>query len=309
MNDNFNLLYDRIIDVNKSSDLGLIRKQLKSIKQSVICVGSGGSRVVSNYASKIFICKNQCFVINVHPRDLLYNHSVKLYQNIFVCSYSGKNYGVDISLALNHKKFLFTSNKSQMSSVCTINYNSTIDKEKSFISLGATLIPMSILLQYYIGNNSFYLILDSIFREIPKFNLNEKDFYFEIFSGFDTSVAAIYLESTLVEAGLGLPIVHDKYDYCHGRSTLSYHYQSHILIYLKAGNTELDNVILSEASKYYKDIIIIESNYNDIIVDNFNLVLKCMHLTKQIAEIQKKDLSKVKYSPFVKKLYHFNGDM
>lgn len=44
---------------------------------------------------------------------------------------------------------------------------------------------------------------------------------FEIFSGTDTSTASKYLESTLVQSGIGISIVHDKYAYCHGRSTTS----------------------------------------------------------------------------------------
>lgn len=44
---------------------------------------------------------------------------------------------------------------------------------------------------------------------------------FEIFSGYETSTSSKYLEPTMLLSGIGIPIVHDKYTYCHGRSTLS----------------------------------------------------------------------------------------
>jgi fructoselysine-6-P-deglycase FrlB-like protein len=54
MNLNFEMLKERILDTNKFSDLKKINSQLGEMKHSVICVGTGGSNVVSEYASKIF---------------------------------------------------------------------------------------------------------------------------------------------------------------------------------------------------------------------------------------------------------------
>jgi len=308
MKDNFELLYDRVIDTNNVSDLKRIKEQLGSISKSVICVGSGGSSVVSEYASKVFSEKNSCLAITKDPRDLLYDSNSRFFNELFICSYSGKNYGVEVALKSELIKRIFTNSSEQILDVDTITYSSSLEKEKSFISLGATLMPISILLNYYLDGENFNNLVSNILCKNQTFNLNSNT-NFEIMSGFDTSVASRYLESTLVEAGLGMVVVHNKYDYCHGRTTLAHHHKGHTLIYLKTSNTELDRLLLEEASLLYDDIVLLESNYNDTVIDNFNLLVQSIHLTRSIAESQSKDLSGVDYSPAVKKLYYFKGEM
>ena len=84
MNYNFNLLYERIIDTNKVSNLKTIRQQLASISESVICVGNGGSSVVSEFASKVLTEKNNCITLLREPRDLNYDESVELFKELFI---------------------------------------------------------------------------------------------------------------------------------------------------------------------------------------------------------------------------------
>lgn len=140
-----------------------------------------------------------------------------------------------------------------------------------------------------------------------EFNFDTSCDCFEIFSGIETSTTAKYLESTLSEAGLGIPIVHDKYSYCHGRSTLSINYNN-IAIYINR-NTELDKLYLDELKKYYKDVVVINSQEKDPILDDYQMLVQAMYLTKYIAEQKQKDLSKVEYNPIVKKLYKYNGNL
>ena len=122
----------------------------------------------------------------------------------------------------------------------------------------------------------------------------EQDFSFEpshvyeIFSGYDTRTAAKYLESTLVESGIGIPIVHDKYSYCHGRSTLSTVQQSNA-IYFNRG-TEFDKMMVEELKQYYQDVIVIESKSRDQVIDDFQMLVQAMYLTKYLAEKQSKEL-------------------
>jgi hypothetical protein len=165
---------------------------------------------------------------------------------------------------------------------------------------------MSILLHYYVGRN-FEALLNKLFDEVEKFIFTSND-TFEIMSGYDTSVAAKYLESTMVEAGQANPIIHSKYSFCHGRTTLPYK-SAHTLIFLQSTDNELDKLILGQAKSLYKEVLILKSTYNDIIIDNFNLTLKAMFLTKHLAEINHIDLSDVKYAPAVKHLYYFKGSM
>ena len=299
MNDNFLKLERRVIDSLNESDLEKINYLLSKIDSSTLVSGVGGSSVVSLFGSKILSSKNHIITRDIEPRDFKYL-DLELYKNTLLCSYSGNNYGVELGFLNNLKHYLLARHESN-SDVVNLTYR-CIDKEKSFISIAATLIPCSILLNYYLDGN-----VERVIECIDSFNF---DFdvtcdCFEIFSGIETSVASKYLESTMVESGIGVPIVHDKYSYCHGRSTLSTTVNS-IAIYFNGGK-DLDKIYLEELPKYYKDVIVFD--YDCSFIDEFKLLIKCMYLTKYIAEEKKKDLSGVDYNPIVKKLYYFKGDV
>ena len=241
--------------------------------------------------------------INSEPRDFLYRNS-NAFKNVVACSYSGNNYGVELSFLKGLKKYLLSNNSFDDIDVTYLKYNTTIDKERSFISLGATLIPVSILMDYYLnGNND--PIIDSIEEKRFDFEL-DSDIY-EIFTGYDTSTSSKYLESTMAESGIGIPIVHDKYAYCHGRSTLGINYDSTAIYYNR--NTEFDKMMLEELKKYYKRIITIDSKFDDQLLDDYQMLVQSMYLSRYIAEKKSKDLSKVEYSPIVKKLYKYDGQI
>ena len=303
MKTNFELLKERVVDSLDNTDLEFIRHELSKLDEATLFSGVGGSSVVSEFGSKVLNAKNSIVTTNSEPRDFLYRNN-SAYKNVISCSYSGNNYGVEISFLRELRKYLLSNNSFDDKDVTYLKYATTIEKEKSFISLGATLIPVSVLMNYYLdGNNN--KMLDCIEEESFQFDL-DSDVY-EIFSGYDTSSASKYLESTMTEAGIGIPIVHDKYAYCHGRSTLGINYNS-IAIYFNR-NTEFDVMMLEELKKYHNTIITIDSKYNDQILDDYQMLIQSMYLTKYIAERKEKDLSKVEYSPIVKKLYKYNGQI
>ena len=216
MQDNFSKLDKRVYDTLKSTDLDKINYNLNSIKGPTLVSGVGGSNVVSEFASKVLTEKNKIITRNTEPRDFKYINT-NLYKNVLACSYSGNNYGVELAFLNNLKHYLLASKENKGKDIINLTYNNN-DKEKSFISLGATLIPCSVLLNYYLGKNLNHNILDLL--EEYKYNFNTDCDAYEIFTGIDTSTASNYLESTMVESGIGILIIHDKYAYCHGRSTL-----------------------------------------------------------------------------------------
>lgn len=305
MDYNFEMLLERIMDANEVTDLKKVKRLLELVNDTVLCVGVGGSKVVADYASKVLSKKNGCFCKVCEPRDTLYEEAT--YKNVFVASYKGENYGVDVALTNEVERFLFTNGDIYKEGVNTIRYYGNLEKENSYISLAATLVPMSILLHYYVGDD-FEDLLNDMMANLNIDQIKSDDKY-AIMSGYDTSVAATYLESTMVEAGLGYPIIHSKYDFCHGRPTLAKENRD-TLIYLKNRTTELDELLLALIPSRYKQKIILESNYSDIVIDNFNLTLKAMYLTKMIAENQGKDLSDVQYDKgIVYKVYNFKRGM
>ena len=300
---NFKYLKERVIDSLEHTDLEFIRHELSKINEPTIFSGVGGSSVVSEFGSKVMNKKNGIISINSEPRDFLYRNN-NPFRNAIACSYSGNNYGVKLSFLNELKKYLLSNNAFEDKDVTYLKYDTTIDSERSFISLGATLIPVSILMDYYLNGKEKDLV-DSIKEQ--DFNFEPENDIYEIYTGQDTSTASKYLESTITESGIGIPIVHDKYSYCHGRSTLNMNYKG-VAIYFNR-NTEFDRIMLEELKKYYKTIIIIDSKFEDDILDDYQMLIQCMYLTKYIAEKKEKDLSKVDYSPIVKRLYKYSGNI
>ena len=301
MKTNFEFLKERVVDSLNSTDLEFIRNELSKLEEPTLFSGVGGSSVVSEFGAKVINAKNAIVSVNSEPRDFIYRNN-NAFKNVVACSYSGNNYGVELSFLRGLKKYLLSNNSFDEEDVTYLKYDTTIDKERSFISLGATLIPVSILMDYYL-NGRDNLMLESIEEASFDFDL-ESDIY-EIYSGYDTSASSKYLESTMVESGIGIPIVHDKYAYCHGRSTLGINYNGIAIYYNR--NTEFDNMMLEELKQYYRRIITIDSKYEDQILDDYQMLIQSMYLTKYIAEKKNKDLSKVDYSPIVKKLYKYKG--
>ena len=299
---NFEYLKRRVEDALDKTDLEFIRSELLKIKDASIVSGVGGSSVVSEFGSKVLNQKNGIISINCEPRDFLYQ-GVSGFKNVISCSYSGNNYGVDLSFDNDLRKYLLSNNPSTSEDVVNLQYQTAIDKERSFISLGATLIPVSILMDYYLEGEDDKL-LDLILEKDFSF---EPSHIYEIFSGYDTRTSAKYLESTLVESGIGIPIVHDKYSYCHGRSTLSNVQQSNAIYFNR--ETEFDKMMVEELKQYYQEVIVIESKSTDQVIDDFQMLVQAMYLTKYLAEKQSKDLSKVEYSPVNKKLYKYSGQI
>ena len=300
---NFKYLKERVIDSLEHTDLEFIRNELSKINEPTIFSGVGGSSVVSEFGSKVMNKKNGIISINSEPRDFIYRNN-NPFRNVIACSYSGNNYGVELSFLNELKKYLLSNNAFEDKDVTYLKYDTTIDSERSFISLGATLIPVSILMDYYLNGKDKDLV-DSIQEQ--DFDFEPENDIYEIYTGHDTSTASKYLESTITESGIGIPIVHDKYSYCHGRSTLNMNYKG-VAIYFNR-NTEFDKIMLEELKKYYKTIIIIDSKFEDDILDDYQMLIQCMYLTKYIAEKKDKDLSKVEYSPIVKRLYKYNGNI
>lgn len=304
MEENFKLLFDRIIDTLETTDLIKIKKQLENIKGNTIFVGSGGSKVVATFASKVLNGSNV-----KSSRDLNYMDLNNI-DNIMIFSYSGIGYTIENLLKNNKKIYLFTNGNREYENVENIKYNSSLKSEHSFISLASTLMPMTILYNYYknLEINCFKLILKDMFEKSKNINIKSNNIY-EILTGYDTLTASTYLESTMVESGIAVPIIHDKYDYCHGRTTTSYKSHNGLIYY--ENTKELDKLLLDNLSKYYTEIVKIEKYYSDdFVIDNdYYATIKSMYLTKKLAENKQIDLSKIEYSPLVKKLYYFKGEM
>lgn len=299
MFNNFDLLYDRVLETMEKTNLEQIKMTFKSITTPTIVSGVGGSHVVSQFMAKVLSTKNNIICENMTPRDLIYMNKSG-YQNVVVCSYSGNNFGVDTAFNNDLNKYLFS--KTERDNVININYK-VLNSEDSFVSLAATLIPITLLLYYYCEDID---LIKTILHSKVNFKINDGNIY-EILSGYETSTATEFIESTLVESGIGIPIVHDKYDFCHGRTTLGYKNNTNLIFF--DCNNQLDILYRKELNNYYDNIISLNKKFNDEIINDYYLTYISMLLCKEIACKQDKDLSNVDYSPLVKKLYYFKGEM
>ena len=136
---NFEYLKGRVVDALNNSDIGYINYELSKLDKPTLVSGVGGSSVVSEFGAKVLGTKNSIVTRNIEPRDMLYMNS-RIYSNIISCSYSGNNFGVDLSFNNELRKYLLSRNRNE--EVVNLQYRTTIDNERSFISLGATLIPV-----------------------------------------------------------------------------------------------------------------------------------------------------------------------
>lgn len=301
MNNIIDNLYDNIL--KSTRDISKIDSQFASIIGNTICIGSGGSKVVATYASKVLGKRNRG-LCDVFDASCLTN-SLNNYDNILVCSYSGSNYGVKHALSNDKKHYLFSGRKTKVSDETLIHYE--MENEESFISLGATVIPMAIILKYYL-QDKFDDILKDIFSKIDKSIFLEFSFPINIFTDSSSISALTFLESSLVESGISIPLIHYKYDYCHGRSTINKSHKNNAIIFNKGLDidSKLIEVIKSTMNKY----LIISSPYEDDIISDFYYTLQSLYLLCNVAKSKNIDLRNINYDRIaVKNLYHFKGSM
>ena len=321
MKETFDRLEDRLIDANWNIEASSLKNILDHLKGTTVTTGCGGSLVVADFLTKV-LEERGFFCVTRNTRDILHNRNNM--DNLFAYSYSGNTHGIELALnKFQGNKYLLTCNHQKENSIF-LGYEK-MEKEKSFISLSSTLIPIGEFLKYHekISKEDFSKKIKSYLKEIKPWlrTLSNQNFLsygssevFEIMTGYDTEVASCFLESTLVEADLGSPIIHGKYGYCHGRSTLNYQdKKSHNLIYLINEKTELDDFLLEllQNTDYFPVTVIDVSNANTSSLERqYELLLKSIFVCKKIAEDKKMDLSQVEYNPrIVQKVYRYKGEM
>jgi len=326
MEENFEKLENRLIEANQNIDASSLKESLDNIEGTAITIGCGGSLVVADYLSKVLNSRG-IFTTCKNSRDIV--HGRFNANSLFGCSYSGKTYGIKLALEnfIGNKYLITCNDKINIDSdtkVILTGY-SEMDKEKSFVSLSSTLIPIGEFLKYH-ENMSKEEFSNKVVSYINEANcwlrsLTYQNFLgygssevFEIITGYDTEVASIFLESTLIESGLGNVVVHDKYSYCHGRSTINYlDERSHNLIYLINEKTEIDDFLVDRLRKtdyFPMTVIDVSSSNTSSLERQYELLIKAVFLSKKIANDKRLDLSQVNYNrELVKKLYNYKGEM
>ena len=309
----FGRLEQRLLDANNHIDSDKNYQVLDTINDVSVSIGSGGSYPPAIFSSKVLTAKGLPS-FSMTPRDALYN--VSGVKNLIAYSWGGRNYSVKRVMKEFENPIIAHAHEASLFPKEIRFHYPGMDKEKSFISEADTLIPMGELLKYYLHdkgiNEQEYLntiIKDTFNNTVMNYDVDSS--VFEIMTGDDTNVSSHILESTMSESGIGIPLLHEKYDYCHGISvTSSTNREQHTLIYLLNQETELDRLLLELIPHNYKNVIILRSDTKERIVGEYILSLKAVLLCNYISRIKGMSLSQVDYDPsVVKKLYRYEGEL
>lgn len=297
MEDCFKTLKDKVSYALDRTNLDRVFDQLDSIEGPTLVCGVGGSSIVASFLAKVLREKKHIIATFVYPRDLRYM-DLQGYRNVIAVSYSGSNIGVDAILDLPLNRYLLTGNPRER--VSNIIYR--MPAEYSYVSISATVIPLMILLLYY--RNDASLINEILDSETEL--VSDSDHY-EVMSGYETSTAATLFESSIIESGMGTCVLHDKYNYCHGRINITKPVSSDLLFFRM--DNELDDVLYETLQKYYKKILSIERKYEDDVINDAYASIVALKFIRNIARLKGVDISDMKEVPDNDVFYRFSGNM
>ncbi len=294
MKDCFAQMNEKVGQALQDSDLSDIFQCLSEIDGPTLVTGSGGSSIVAVFLAKVLREKNGIIADFHFCRDLTYM-PLNGYRNVIAVSYSGNNLGVRLSFDNDLNHYLFTGHP--LPDVHNIVYS--MPAERSYVSINATIIPLSILFLYYRNDERLLKELLDCDTKITSSNSQ-----FEVLSGYEAQTAAILLESSIIEAGIGTCIVHDKYNYCHGRINITKRSAADMILF--SSGSDLDQRLREVLSDKYEKIIIFDQKYDDRLINDFYLSILSLKLTRNIAETAEIDLADMQELPDNDRLYLFD---
>ena len=297
MNDCFATLKDKVEYAIANTDLDLFFRKLDEIEGPTLVCGVGGSSVVASFLAKVLREKKHIVSTFAFPRDLKYM-DLTPYRNVISVSYSGNNIGAEVMFQTDLKKYLLTGNERDYCD--NIVYH--MIREDSYVSISATIVPLSLILLWY--RNDPDIVREILNEEIRSDSDNS---FYEVMSGYETSTASVMLESSITESGMAACVVHDKYNYCHGRINLSRHSNAD-LIFFRMDN-ELDDLLYENLKNHFRKIITISRKYEDDVINDYYATLISLKLIREIANNKGTDISDMKELADNDVFYRFDGEM
>lgn len=297
MHSNFETLKEKLNIAIKDTDLNKMFDTLSSINEPTLVTGVGGSSIVATYLAKVLREKNNIIATFAYPRDIQYMN-LSGYKNVISVSYSGNNIGVDASFDNNLNKYLFTGHP--RNNINNIVYS--MPEELSYVSICATIIPLALITLYY--KNDIALINEIVDKTITTDSNNTS---YEVMYGYENQTAALLLESSIIESGMAKLVLHEKYNYAHGRMNTTKISNSD-LIFLKSNN-EYDDLLASKIPELYKNTIMIEEEYEDQIINDFYECVIGLRLCEAIADNKKCSISDPGELPLNDVFYLYKGKL
>ncbi len=325
---NTNHLLDRTLRALESEAVQRLRQVLDTIHGNILMVGTGGSFAAAKFAAK---CVTQyhpdAFAKTCHPRDIMILGLNKV-NAVLLFSYSGKTKDIksvyDFCRKVDVPVYVITkyeclNNQELYAEKSVISYNASKSstKERGFLSMAGTLIPMCIFGEIYYSQanmkNDFKTFLKECFdRRCCEFseekyflNLPNRKINIDIFSGADTSCAAIDLESKFIESGLARVVIHEKKDFSHGRFNIIEKYEPDLILFLENIKGTYSDKLLQYIEKRNKLNICRLSTDNGNIWGDLELVVAAEFFSKYLSKTIGYDMAKPDYPEDAMTLYRY----
>lgn len=324
---NTNYLFDRTFRALESNAGEKLREVLKDIHGHVLMVGTGGSFAAAEFAAKCVTQYQPDVVAQAcHPRDIIIQGLNKI-DAVILFSYSGKTKDIFRVYEMCQKKgikayiitkYIYSPEDKLYEKEAIISYSATNSstKERGFISMAGTLIPMCIF------GDIFYPAFNHSFRDFLKQCFDNRSIEFskgkqlieneshemnvDIFSGIDTVCAAIDLESKFIESGLARVVTHEKKDFSHGRFNIIEKYPPDLVVYFDNVQGIYNNKLLSYLKKRKTmNIIQITTTYGDVWGD-LDLVIAVEFFSKYISKVYNYDMARPDYPKDAMSLYKYS---
>lgn len=323
---NTNHLRDRIFRSLESEASTNLKQILKNTDGMIYMVGTGGSFVSACYAAEVvnsFHRKANAF--SYHPRDVLIN-GLKKADLVILFSYSGKTKDIlniyDQCLTCNIPVYLITKMKKNdmpnmnTSSIISYSNSSSDAKERGFLSMAGTLIPMCIFGKVYYdeSDSSFKEFLTNIFsRRCEEFsskmiieNYISVGINIDVFYDSNSNCAALDMESKFIESGVGRITLHEKKDFSHGRFNILEKMPPSFIIYFENSPGHYSDKLKSYLKKRNIPMVILQTEYLGV-WGQLDLMIAAQYFLKAISKYLNYDMSKPDYPQDAMSLYRYAG--
>lgn len=324
---NTNHLLDRTLRALESNAAQKLREVLNSIKGQILMVGTGGSFAAAEFAAK---CVSQyhpnALAQACHPRDIAI-HGLSKINAVMLFSYSGKTKDIQSIYNFCQKEgvevYIITKYESSgdeglydEDTLISYSASKSSTKERGFISMAGTLIPMCIFGEIYYSNpnNSFIEFLKECFErrrnEFSKekyfFSLPDRKMIVDIFSGVDTSCAAIDLESKFIESGVARAVIHEKKDFSHGRFNIIEKYAPDFIVFLDNVRGAYSDKLLRYLEKRENLCICHLVTTQGNVWGDLDLVIAAEFFSKYLSKVLDYDMAKPDYPEDAMGLYRYS---
>lgn len=325
---NLSVLKKRVEADFKSNAYEEVKAMIDAINSTTVFCGTGGSYAAAFYSAEVVNQIKGIYTEAMYPREVIYKN-MNCVENVIAFSYSGSSNDIIEALKKCKKqnKYIITKAKKDAKKPELISYrnpNGKAGRERGFLSIEGTIVPASLFAKYYYEKENIGNDFDAfMYERLDYWNNYWKDYFktnhkklknifkekgiIDAFYGDYTTSATLDLESKIVESGVYRITMHEKKNFSHGRFISMEHNNSNVVIYFKTKSIGMyEKKLLKYLKQNANGMIMVESEYENLLGE-FDLLLAVQYLTKYIADLIDKDLSKPTYSEEAMKIYRHTG--